>query len=254
MLRHLVPRTHWDYLSWYRDTFGLWRALAAYPTFLLRGGQPVCITSGDGDRVWLRPETKDLAVYDEVFRHGEYGMPVPTAQYIIDAGAHIGCTSVWFAGRYPGARILSIEPETGNYEMLLRHAREHPKITPIHAGVWSHSGLLQIANPAADTWSFQVCAAESSAQDCIPAVSIDQLLVDHNFPRIDILKIDVEGAEVEVFSTADRWIDRVGMLIVELHDRSRPGCTEAFERALGQRNVTITRSAESHFVRFLNAD
>ena len=47
---------------------------------------------------------------------------------------------------------------------------------------------------------------------------------------IDILKLDIEGAELEVFETSESWIGKVGMLAVETHDRFRPGCSKAFER------------------------
>jgi FkbM family methyltransferase len=248
MLSRLVPPAHRQYLSWHRDSFGLWPALRAYPAFLRRGGRLVAVSTPQGGRVWLRPGTADLTVYDEVFRQQEYALPVAKADYIIDAGAHIGCASVWFAQRYPQARILSIEPEAGNFAILQRHAKDYPGITPIRAGVWSHSSTLQIANPTANTWSFRV--AEGTGGETIPAVSIDELLAAHRFPRVDILKLDVEGAEVDVLKTADRWLDRVGTLIVELHDRFRPGCSAALERALGSRQVTITRTAESTIVTF----
>ncbi len=55
--------------------------------------------------------------------------------------------------------------------------------------------------------------------------------------RIDILKLDIEGAEQELFeSDSDTWLDRVNALIVELHDRLRPGCSDAFYRAIRRHN------------------
>jgi hypothetical protein len=48
---------------------------------------------------------------------------------------------------------------------------------------------------------------------------------------IDLLKIDVEGAECEIFETSQNWIERVRTICIELHDRLRPGCREAYERA-----------------------
>jgi len=49
--------------------------------------------------------------------------------------------------------------------------------------------------------------------------------------RVDILKVDIEGAEIEVFETAASWIQHVGVIIVELHDRLRDGCEAAVMRA-----------------------
>jgi FkbM family methyltransferase len=249
MLRQLFPTSHWDYLSWYRDFFGAWPAIRSYPAFLYRSGQLVRVPTPSGDHVWLRPGTSDLAVYDEVFRHKEYELPVPTADYIINAGAHVGCASVWLSARYPDARILAIEPDPENFRLLQRQARTRPNITPIQAGLWSHSTKLAIANPTANTWSFQVTAA-SAEPGTLAAVTIGQLLGAYGFPRVDILKIDVEGAELEVFQTAHEWIDRVGTIVIELHDRSRPGCTEALRRAIGKREATMTMRGDTVIVEF----
>ena len=59
-------------------------------------------------------------------------------------------------------------------------------------------------------------------------VSIDTLRREHGIDRIDLLKLDIEGAELDVLSASDSWMHAVGAVVVELHDRFRPGCTRAF--------------------------
>jgi hypothetical protein len=70
----------------------------------------------------------------------------------------------------------------------------------------------------------------------VEAVDVPSLLDGSGAGRIDLLKLDIEGAELEVLRDgADRWIDLVETLVDELHDRFRPGCSEALERAVGRR-------------------
>jgi hypothetical protein len=54
---------------------------------------------------------------------------------------------------------------------------------------------------------------------------------------IDILKVDIEGAEIEVFSGCD-WIDRIGLLAIELHEEARPGCTALLDSVCHARTKT----------------
>jgi hypothetical protein len=57
--------------------------------------------------------------------------------------------------------------------------------------------------------------------------------------------MDIEGSEVEVLNDAQPWMDAVKVIIIELHDRFRPGCAEALERALGGRRYERSHSGES---------
>jgi FkbM family methyltransferase len=234
----LRKKLQWDYLSWARDRWGAVFALTHWSPEVVR--VPTGVT--DDSHVFLRPGTVDLVVYDEVFRSREYELPVCDApRLIIDAGAHIGLASVFFALRYPSARIVAIEPDASNYAMLLRHAALYPNIMPIQAGLWNRPCRLRIVNPGADTWSFRVEEAEEGLQ----AITIDGIAQLFGTNRIDILKIDIEGSEVEVLSSAEHWVDSVRLLIVELHDRFKPGCRAALEKAVERGNWTRSVSGES---------
>jgi hypothetical protein len=84
----------------------------------------------------------------------------------------------------------------------------------------------------------------------VEAVDVPSLLDGSGAARIDLLKLDIEGAELEVLRDgADRWIDRVETLFVELHDRFRPGCSEALERAVARRGFARARAGEYDVLR-----
>ena len=59
-------------------------------------------------------------------------------------------------------------------------------------------------------------------------MTVDTLMKEHGIDHIDILKIDIEGAEKEVFRDPSAWIGKVDALIVELHERMKLGCNRSF--------------------------
>lgn len=187
---------------------------------------------------WVREGTSDETVETDVFRphYGALDFDSPERiDTIIDAGANIGLRSIWFAVRYPRATILAVEPEDGNFRLLQKNTAAYPNIRCIQAGLWRRDGFLRITNPEGPAWSFtveEIPEAEASDRD-LRAVTITSLMREYGFERIGILKIDIEGSEKEVFENSGSWIDRVDFLMVELHDRKKPGCAKTFFHAVG---------------------
>ena len=69
--------------------------------------------------------------------------------------------------------------------------------------------------------------------------------------KIDLLKLDIEGAELELFSCgSDVWLGHVRLLVLELHDRFRPGCAQALYTAANGRPFTQEIRGETLFIRF----
>jgi hypothetical protein len=61
----------------------------------------------------------------------------------------------------------------------------------------------------------------------------------YKLPRLDIVKLDVEGAEMNIFSDAySEWLSKTRLLIVELHDRMKPGSSDPFWKAIRQFDFT----------------
>lgn len=230
--RRLMSPSRWSWLSWYRGRFGLLRALLGYFALLLH--PDICfISAADAETrhpIAIRPGTADQRVFDEVFLAREYDIDAAATTVILDAGAHIGLATVFFAERFRDAAVIAIEPEANNFEVLCRNVSAYPRVRPMHAGLWSRSSWLRIENPEAATWSFRVL--ESDRPTDLRAVSILDVMQLHGVDHIDILKMDIEGAELEVLTHSAEWLGRVGNLMIELHDRYRPGCTAALQAAL----------------------
>jgi len=200
----------------------------------------------------LRPRTADRMVFENIFLDGQYDIQVHDEPHlIIDGGAHIGCASVFFATRYRGALIIAVEPEASNFELLRRNVSAYTNVLPVRAALWNQPRQLAIANREADSWAFRAREADSGDQDTMIGVTIDEILAWAGASWIDILKLDVEGAERELFSdpSCRRWLGAVRWIIIELHDRFVEGCTDAFEEATSPLRISQWRSGECVVVR-----
>jgi hypothetical protein len=72
---------------------------------------------------------------------------------------------------------------------------------------------------------------------------------DYEVDRVNLLKLDIEGSEKEVFSNARPWIDRVDAISIELHDRFKPGCTRAFFGAVTDFPIELRRGEKILVIR-----
>lgn len=241
--KRVVSKDHWQFLSWYRDRFGFLHAIRAYIDLI--SGDGICRVPDKmtGDFVFLRPGTSDQTVYDEVFILKSYDINLGDPLFIVDAGAHIGLSSVYFARKYPKAIIVAIEPEPHNFDILLMNTRDYDNVRPIQAGLWSRKTHLRIEDSDVPTWSFRV--SECTSDEGIPAIGIRDIMSEFNTTQIDILKMDIEGSELEVLSHYNSWIDNVKTIIIELHDRFQPGCTDALEKAISGFNYSKSTSGEN---------
>ena len=216
--------------SWYYNTLGFRGILgiSAYRLF----GHPREITvypPTSRNPIYLRLRTTDASTFGEILLHGEYDFDLPfSPKTIIDAGANIGMASIYFANRYPDAKVIAIEAEASNFAVLARNVRPYPSITPIHAALWNRDGEISInaPDPKSGAWGNWGFFASEGPGRPVRAITMQTLMKEMQLDSIDLLKVDIEGAEKEVFEACD-WIDKVRCLMIELHDRFKPGCSEA---------------------------
>jgi FkbM family methyltransferase len=202
--------------------------------------------------VYLRIPSSDVPTYKQIFVDGEYDCIVNySPRTIIDAGANVGLASVYFANKYPTARIFAIEPEFQNFKLLLKNTSSYDNIVPIQAALWIENKEINLVDPGLGNWGFMTHSDSISKNIChqIQGVTIDKLMRQYNLEEIDILKIDIEGAEKEVFADPSLWIDKINSFIIELHDFMKPGCSESFYSGIEKikPNLTIHRRGENLF-------
>jgi FkbM family methyltransferase len=205
-----------------------------------------------GSPITLRMGTSDLACYRQVIGSKEYDFPYPgNVRTIIDAGAYVGFSAIFFARKYPDAVILAIEPDHENFTLLQHNTRAFPQITPIQAAVWDETKQLSVVDAGEREWGFQTVdtTTPTRSRSVVPALAIETLLETYRIEQVDILKVDIEGAERQVFAHVDGWIDRVGSIVIELHDRFAPGCGEVVRSAVANFDVRRERGDSTFFGR-----
>lgn len=182
----------------------------------------------------LRMPSSDVSTYKQVYLDQEYDFDVSRdPEVIVDAGANIGLASIYFANRYPNARIIALEPETGNFGMLRRNVAKYPNVTPVHAALWNANEEITLVDPGLGDWGFRTESRKdgssiAGASHKVQAMTVDRVMEEFKLERVDILKVDIEGAECEVFENTLEWLDKVESIIVELHERTKSGCNRAF--------------------------
>jgi FkbM family methyltransferase len=181
--------------------------------------------------------SSDEHVFDQLFVRSEYslvGDRLADQKVILDLGANVGYASAYFATRYPEARILAVEPDPANYQRSLKNLAPYGnRVRVLQGAVWSRCGRLALSRGSfgdGREWATQVVEAEASSEADVDAWDIPRLLDMLQVEFVDLVKIDIEGSEAELFSkNTARWLSRVRNICIELHDER---CREIFFRAL----------------------
>lgn len=189
---------------------------------------------GSDVKVYLRENSSDEALFKVLVNEDEYGYIAfeRTPKIIVDAGANIGLASVQFAMKYPEATIYSIEPEDENFEMLKKNTETYSNIKPIQAALMNYDGSGTVLDIGEGDLAYQIGTDMAEGIQSVKCVSITSLCEKNSISQIDLLKIDIEGAEKEIFSGDCSWLDSVSVLIIELHERYKAGCNEAVFNAI----------------------
>jgi len=179
--------------------------------------------------VFLRYPSTDLSTYKQIFNDLSYNCELAfEPDIIVDAGANIGLASVYFANKYPNAKIISIEPEKNNFEMLKKNIANYKNIIPLNAALWNKNEEVCVIDINCGNDSFQIGQNDASNFSKTDGFTIEKIMNMFNLPKIDLLKIDIEGAEKEVFETSTNWLNSVNTIAIELHERLKSGCNRNF--------------------------
>ena len=224
------------------------------------GGRPVQLTSFSlmapsiNLAAAVRPATSDIATYEQIFLKGDYDSPhlPPEAQTILDLGANIGLSALFFGARYPRARIVAVEPDKDNYSLLIKNVEPlGSRVACIKGAVWPTDGtvtfeMVDAQGANLDYWGGRVEKSDGVSPTSVRSFNIGTLCDMFSIERIDILKVDIEGAELEVFSEGyETWLSRVNTVVVETHERFRPGSEVAVRRALAANFVELPGVGEN---------
>lgn len=200
--------------------------------------------------IYIRQNTSDWAVFFEIFCADGYSKSLnDKVSVIIDAGANVGYAAVYFANKYPEAKIFCLEPEESNFQMILKNTRKYSNIVSINAALWYEDKQLCIEDKTARKYSFRV--TEEHNECSVDAISIETLMKKYNINDIDIVKIDIEGSELELFSNNTVWIEKCKQVIIETHDRIKLGTNKMLFRAIDKYDYIQECFGENLFITFI---
>ena len=195
-----------------------------------------------------RSRTSDLVLFQDIFSKCGFSCidDLRNPGLIIDCGANVGYTAAYFLSRHPTAFVIAIEPDAGNFAMLQSNLAPYAgRFRLINSAVWSKkTGLKMSELPFGDQkeWRFTVQETLPGAPAQMQALTINEILASSKFDRISLLKIDIEGAEKEIFAgDLEPWLSKTDVLTVELHSDE---CSRIFETAVVSQHFTIYHSEE----------
>lgn len=217
----------------------------------LRGGEllELQMKSPVGQKLFLREVGSDALTFQEVLLEGVYSGVVEHVRgcrTIVDLGANIGLASLYFSAHYPDCRIFAVEPNPDTYRVLTLNMEglvRAGRCQTFPGAVWgSESELVAAADWSQGRFSrFAMTegAANAPAGDgaSIKGLPIDKLFEVAGFERVDLLKSDIEGAEVELFKGDLGWLDRVGAIAIEFHGDSR--ASTRFDEVVAARGFRV---------------
>ena len=181
-------------------------------------GLPLQLRTVRRDTVFCRPDTTDIQIFDQVFKDRYHVPPhdIPAPRTILDLGSNIGLTLVSYATEFPHASMLGIELDRANYELCVRNTDLYRnRCSVLNGAVWSVGGL-QLPYGGSEHWSYGI-GAEGETIGTAETYTIANLLDQMQWPTVDFMKVDIEGAEQEIFKEGFLWAKRVRCLKVEVH-------------------------------------
>jgi len=195
----------------------------------------------------MRDNAYDFATFEEVVLRETYKVPIDfTPRNIIDGGGNIGLTAAYFATRFPEASIITLEPDLENFSLLQKNTSLYKNIIALNSGIWWRSADLIVKDTGMGNNGFVVEEVEMKTTGSVPALSITDIMLQQGWNHIDLLKLDVEGSEKEIFSSGyQNWLPKTRVLIVEVHDRMKKGCSKSLLNAVNAFNFSLEIAGEN---------
>lgn len=190
--------------------------------------------------LFVRKNTTDYSVLEQIFIAHDYdlsrlrrfpdlltilgeGRAEGRRPLIVDAGANIGMSTAYFASQLTDAVVVGVEPDPANYQMLVKNT-EGLSVIAMPCALAARQGHLKVVDVGEGEWGFRTREWDGSAAGvAVASVTVSEIfdaMNDECFPFL--VKIDIEGAEKELFSENIEWVHRTPLIIIELHDWLMP--------------------------------
>ena len=172
-------------------------------------------------------------VHDRVKQRYEAILAAGKRPIIVDAGANIGVSSIWFAREYPDARVVAVEPDEGNLALLRKNVSPYENCVVLDAALGAERGFASLTNSGENlAWTVQTTRSTAS----VPILTVQDALAASGGDEPFIVKIDIEGFERDLFASNLGWLERACVVFLEPHDWMFPGerTSGPFQRAMAE--------------------
>jgi FkbM family methyltransferase len=207
-------------------------------------------------RIHLRNSGSDFQVFEQIlYREEYYSLCLAAAdnkvdpEIIVDAGANIGLTSIYFLQKFPRATLYAIEPMPENIAALQMNIASQQGKDRFHlyeGALWKSAAALSVDYTFGDGQEWSRAVIEKvGTDDKITGATIETLMENWNLTHIDILKIDIEGTEKIIFEIASAcsFLKMVKMISVEIHNHLN--CREHIVSLLRSYDFMVFQNGES---------
>jgi FkbM family methyltransferase len=170
-----------------------------------------------GKPLWFSNKDGFIHSFEEIFRTRVYDFPTSkSSPYIIDAGANIGLAIIFFKQRFPECRITAFEPDPAIFALLNKNieARGYRDVDLREAAAWIKEETLTFYSEGSLSGSLAVDFLNANNTYTVRAEKLRSLLTN---ATVDLLKIDIEGAEADVLFDIQDTLGSVENLFFEYH-------------------------------------
>jgi len=199
-----------------------------------------------GEEVSLRKGTPDINVAISCLIDGEFDniqayIDRSYKGIIIDAGGYIGTAALAFSNMFPFAQIITIEPSEENIKIMNLNVSNNERIRVVYGAlVGTKSDSLMLRSRGTGNWGFTIIEEPGDSYDVeVLQKTVSYTLKDlvENSSDIGVLKLDIEGGELDLFVNDASALENIKVVVAELHDRIVAGCTDAFMEFSKERKI-----------------
>ena len=168
----------------------------------------------------------DYFIFSEVFDIQCYHLPQidkESVEYVVDLGANIGLSSLFFLKNYPKAKLAYVEPIKSNYDLIVRNLNlNHISATGFNnaISVKNEPILMVLGENDYGHRVIDMSFSKSRFDEknmMVEGITLNEILEQLHFPKIDLLKIDIEGYEGILFSENTEWLKVTHAIVMEIH-------------------------------------
>lgn len=219
---------------------------------------PMDVRAG-AQTIRIRPTDSDPFVASQIFGWKDYQMgdallgglrglvrrqlAAGLQPLVIDAGANVGYSALYFAAMFPEAVVVAVEPDAATYAELRLNCAAEARIRPVHAALWSHERGVHLGDtPTEGSWARTVVDGGG-----VPSRRLSSLIAEIPNGAPLIVKLDIEGAEREVMKADSAVFAAAPCIIIEPHDYMMPGggCLVPLFAALAGREMDTLAVGEN---------